>query len=79
MKPALTAQIRWDLMSEAVPAFLVLVVMPLTYSFAYGAQPFVPFGQRISSCLFCLSDVGGLCPAFLGASGRAAHLLLRLG
>lgn len=30
-------QIRWDLVSETVPAFLTIAVMPLTYSIAYGA------------------------------------------
>lgn len=29
-------QIRWDLVSEAVPAFVTIAVMPLTYSIAYG-------------------------------------------
>ena len=28
--------IRWDLVQEAVPAFLTMIVMPLTYSVAYG-------------------------------------------
>jgi hypothetical protein len=30
-------QIRWDMVTEAVPAFLTIAVMPLTYSIAYGA------------------------------------------
>jgi xanthine/uracil/vitamin C permease (AzgA family) len=30
-------KIRWDLVQEAVPAFLTMIVMPLTYSVAYGA------------------------------------------
>jgi len=29
-------KIRWDLVSEGVPAFLTVAVMPLTYSIAYG-------------------------------------------
>lgn len=29
-------KIRWDLVSQAVPAFLTIVLMPLTYSIAYG-------------------------------------------
>ena len=29
-------QIRWDMVTEAVPAFLTIAVMPLTYSIAYG-------------------------------------------
>jgi len=29
-------KIRWDLVSEAVPAFVTIAVMPLTYSIAYG-------------------------------------------
>jgi AGZA family xanthine/uracil permease-like MFS transporter len=29
-------KIRWNLVSEAVPAFLTIVIMPLTYSIAYG-------------------------------------------
>lgn len=29
-------KIRWDLVGEAVPAFLTMIVMPMTYSVAYG-------------------------------------------
>ena len=29
-------KIRWDLVSEAVPAFITIALMPLTYSIAYG-------------------------------------------
>jgi AGZA family xanthine/uracil permease-like MFS transporter len=29
-------KIRWDLVSEAVPAFVTIALMPLTYSIAYG-------------------------------------------
>lgn len=29
-------KIRWDIVSQAVPAFLTIVLMPLTYSIAYG-------------------------------------------
>ena len=32
-------QIRWDMVTEAVPAFLTIAVMPLTYSIAYGKCP----------------------------------------
>jgi AGZA family xanthine/uracil permease-like MFS transporter len=29
-------KIRWDMVTESVPAFLTIAVMPLTYSIAYG-------------------------------------------
>ncbi|KAG6506544.1 adenine/guanine permease AZG1-like [Zingiber officinale] len=29
-------EIRWDDMKEAIPAFITIIVMPLTYSIAYG-------------------------------------------
>lgn len=30
-------KIRWNNVNEAVPAFLTMIVMPMTYSIAYGA------------------------------------------
>ena len=29
-------KIRWNNVNEAVPAFLTMIVMPMTYSIAYG-------------------------------------------
>lgn len=29
-------EIKWDDMREAIPAFVTLILMPLTYSIAYG-------------------------------------------
>ena len=32
------AKIQWDRIGQAIPAFLTLAFMPLTYSIAYGAH-----------------------------------------
>jgi AGZA family xanthine/uracil permease-like MFS transporter len=32
-------RIRWEQSAEALPAFITIILMPLTYSIAYGAQP----------------------------------------
>jgi xanthine/uracil/vitamin C permease (AzgA family) len=32
-------KIRWEAAAEALPAFLTIVIMPLTYSIAYGEAP----------------------------------------
>lgn len=40
-------QIRWDLVSQAVPAFVTVVLMPLTYSIAYGARPVHLIGDNL--------------------------------
>ena len=31
-------KIRWNNVNEAVPAFLTMIVMPMTYSIAYGER-----------------------------------------
>ncbi len=31
------AKIPWDRIGQAIPAFITLALMPLTYSIAYGA------------------------------------------
>ncbi len=33
------AKIPWDRIGQAIPAFITLALMPLTYSIAYGAPP----------------------------------------
>ena len=33
------AKISWERIGQAIPAFLTLALMPLTYSIAYGALP----------------------------------------
>lgn len=33
------AKIPWDRIGQAIPAFITLALMPLTYSIAYGAAP----------------------------------------
>lgn len=38
-----TVTIPWEEIGEAVPAFLTIILMPLTYSIAYGALPLPPF------------------------------------
>ena len=30
-------KIKWGNVNEAVPAFLTIIIMPMTYSIAYGA------------------------------------------
>jgi hypothetical protein len=48
-------QIRWDMVTEAVPAFLTIAVMPLTYSIAYGECASL---QEVNLEQFtCISDV----------------------
>lgn len=32
-------RIRWERTMEALPAFLTIILMPLTYSIAYGTPP----------------------------------------
>lgn len=32
-------KIDWNDINKAVPAFLTISIMPLTYSISYGAQP----------------------------------------
>ena len=32
-------RIKWEQSAEALPAFLTIVLMPLTYSIAYGVNP----------------------------------------
>lgn len=32
-------RIKWDQAGEALPAFATMIVMPLTYSIAYGEPP----------------------------------------
>lgn len=41
-------KIRWDAAAEALPAFLTIVIMPLTYSIAYGEPPFPVLCKRYS-------------------------------
>ena len=35
-------RIKWEQTAEALPAFLTIVLMPLTYSIAYGAARAAP-------------------------------------
>lgn len=62
-------QIRWDLVSEAVPAFVTIAVMPLTYSIAYGVpgvcasrvKPCMTASMRKAPCRErCLTVMGNL-------------------
>lgn len=34
-----SVRIKWDQAGEALPAFATMIVMPLTYSIAYGVHP----------------------------------------
>ena len=43
------AKIPWDRIGQAIPAFITLALMPLTYSIAYGVPLFdTPFTIRMS-------------------------------
>jgi xanthine/uracil/vitamin C permease (AzgA family) len=52
--------IEWNNINKAVPAFLTISLMPLTYSISYGAQPCLisavlprtpaPAGSRLPCC-----------------------------
>ena len=37
-------RIKWEQAAEALPAFITIILMPMTYSIAYGmpAQPLLP-------------------------------------
>ena len=35
-------KVKWGNVNEAVPAFLTIIIMPMTYSIAYGAGCFHP-------------------------------------
>ena len=35
-------KIDWNDINKAVPAFLTISIMPLTYSISYGARPLTP-------------------------------------
>lgn len=47
-------KIPWEDILHAVPAFLTIVIMPLTYSIAYGAARSA-FATSILSALLCNS------------------------
>ena len=38
-------RIKWEQAAEALPAFITIILMPMTYSIAYGmpAQSFLPY------------------------------------
>ena len=43
--------IRWDLVQDAVPAFLTICLMPLTYSVAYGEFADSSRSDRGDACI----------------------------
>ena len=71
-----SVRIKWDQAGEALPAFATMIVMPLTYSIAYGA-PFASHAMRQASssapCYDLPQTLSETCPAayagpVLGAS-----------
>jgi AGZA family xanthine/uracil permease-like MFS transporter len=42
-------KIDWNDINKAVPAFLTISIMPLTYSISYGARPLAPSSPACSA------------------------------
>lgn len=69
--------IDWGNVREAVPAFLTVAIMPLTYSIAYGVSE-----QGLHGNQMCGTDdyseqtteVFGLCSSQLANTGSANHM-----
>lgn len=61
-------KIRWDLVSEAVPAFITIAVMPLTYSIAYGFIGGIVTYILLNGAGWCLDKLTRMGVPFIGPS-----------
>ncbi len=63
-------KIRWDLVSEAVPAFVTIAIMPLTYSIAYGVASWASQPAQTPAQIMALCQAWQCCWTLKAAAVR---------